>query len=373
MATASSRCRLLLAFVAVCALSAWVAAGASAEPDRSGFVFTSTNAASGNAVLVFSRAADGTLSAAGSVATGGLGTGSGLGSQGALALSRDNGRFLFVVNAGDNTISALAVSRNGLRPVDTVPSGGVMPVSLTVSDDLLYVLNEGGSGSPGNISGFRIHDGRLSPIDGSTQPLSAASVSAPQIGFDPSGRQLVVTEKATNLIDTYQIGPGGRAQGPTTNPSNGQTPFGFAFDSRGDLVVSDAFGGATDAGALSSYQLEEGGSLNALSGPVADQQTAPCWVVITKNSRYAYTTNTGSGTISSYQIGHDGSLALLAAAAGTTGGAPIDMALSRNSHFLYALSSGTIKGFEVEGDGSLTPLATGPSGLPATSVGLVAG
>src|SRR5689334_5969778 len=48
-------------------------------------VYTLTNQVAGNAVAVFNRAADGTLTAAGTVATGGTGTGAGLGSQGAVA------------------------------------------------------------------------------------------------------------------------------------------------------------------------------------------------------------------------------------------------------------------------------------------------
>jgi 6-phosphogluconolactonase (cycloisomerase 2 family) len=99
--------------------------------------------------------------------------------------------------------------------------------------------------------------------------------------------------------------------------------------------------------------------------------------VTTDDGRFAYTSNTGSGTISSYAIGHDGSLALLAANAASTGlgSAPIDIALSRHSRFLYAVASGThaINGFRVQDDGTLTPIAGGPTGLPASATGLLAG
>jgi 6-phosphogluconolactonase (cycloisomerase 2 family) len=128
---------------------------------------------------------------------------------------------------------------------------------------------------------------------------------------------------------------------------------------------------------LSSYEVSEHGSLAPISGPIADNQSAPCWVVTTADSRFAYTSNTGSGTISSYAIGRHGGLTLLAADAGSTGSgsAPIDIALSRHSRYLYALGSGShsIAGFRVESDGSLTPLAGGPTGLPAATTGLLAG
>jgi hypothetical protein len=43
---------------------------------------------------------------------------------------------------------------------------------------------------------------------------------------------------------------------------------------------------------------------------VATHQTAACWVVVTEDGRFAYTTNTGSGSISGYEI-DDGALTLL--------------------------------------------------------------
>src|SRR5207249_7929677 len=154
-----------------------------------------TNQVAGNSVAVFARAADGTLSAAGSVATGGTGTGAGLGSQGALALS-DDGRWLFAVNAGSNDVSVFRVGRDGLSLLDRTSSGGTRPISLTVHGHVLFVLNAGGDG---NISGFALGTtGALTPISGSTRSLSGTNVGPAQVSFSPDGRRLVVTEKTTN-------------------------------------------------------------------------------------------------------------------------------------------------------------------------------
>lgn len=359
---------------AVLALTASLT-GVAAAQGNAGAVFTATNQISGNAVAVFDRGADGALSPAGEYPTGGLGTGGGLGNQGALALS-NGGRFLFVVNAGSNDVSAFRIKPSGLTLVDRIGSGGVSPISLTTEGDLLYVLNAGSTGSAGNISGFRVgSDGSLDAIAGSTRPLSAASVGPAQIQFDPTGSTLVVTEKATNSIDTYLVGSNGIASGPSVHASSGQTPFGFAFDKRGRLIVSEAFGGT--ASALSSYGLGGNGSLSVISPSVfAADERASCWVVTTGNGKFAYTTNTGSGSISGYAIGHDGSLSLLDSDGVTavTGGAPIDAALSRNNRFLFALNATThqIDAFRVEADGSLIALpGAGIGGLPAGVNGLV--
>jgi 6-phosphogluconolactonase len=333
-------------------------------------VYTLTNDPVGNAVKVFDRSGDGSLSPGGEFATGGAGTGGGLGNQGALVL---DGRRLFAVNPGSDSISSFRVSGHGLELLDTDPSGGGQPISLTVHDGLLYVLNAGGTG---DISGHRISsDGTLSPLVGSTRPLSGAGTGPAQVSFDPRGETLVVTEKNTNLIDTYEVdGHTGLASGPNPQASAGATPFGFAFDRRGHLIVSEAFGGAPDQSAVSSYAVEDG-MIDAISPSVATTETAACWIVVTENGRFAYTSNTGSGSISGYRLSHDGRLTLLDAdgQTGLTGPGPIDMALTGNSRFLYSLNSGdgTISGFRVKADGGLAPIG-GASGLPTFATGLAA-
>jgi 6-phosphogluconolactonase len=350
---------------AILVVVAAMPAAATAGGGGAGAVYTLSNQAGGNAVLVFSRAQDGTLTQAGSYPTGGLGTGAGLGSQGALVRQHKS---LFAVDAGSNQISAFDILNDGLRLVSHVASGGVMPISLTMNGDVLYVLN---AGSPANITGFTFRHDKLEPLAGSTRPLSAAAPGPAQIQFTHDGRVLVVTEKDTNKIDTYVLGHDGLATGPNVQPSAGATPFGFDIDRHGHLIVSDAFGGAPGASALSSYTVGRDGGLTTITPLAADGQTAACWVVITKNGRYAYTTNTGSANVSSYTIGHDGAITLLQAAAGATGGGPIDEAIAK--HVLYTLDSGghDISAFTIGDDGSLTPIP-GVAGLPASAVGLAA-
>ena len=142
---------LLAAILAI--LTLVPAVGAAPAGAGRGAVYTLTNQVAGNAVAIFSRARDGSLTPAGAAPTGGAGTGAGLGSQGALALD-DGGRRLFAVNAGSNEISSFAVAPDGgLTLVDRVASGGVTPISLTVHRGLLYALNAGGAAtSPASSS-----------------------------------------------------------------------------------------------------------------------------------------------------------------------------------------------------------------------------
>lgn len=338
-----------------------------------GQVYTMSNSSAGNAVLAFDRSADGSLTAAGSYPTGGLGTGGGLGNQGGLVL---DGNRLAVVNAGSNEVSLFNVNGDGsLALADRISSGGTMPISVTISHDVLYVLNAGGAG---NISGFSISpSGDLSSIAGSTRPLSSGASGPAQVSFAPGGRWLVVTEKATNVISSYAVDQNGVATGPTVTPSSGATPFGFGFTNSGTLVVSEAFGGAANASALSSYGANGSGTWSAISASVATTETAACWIVVTNSGRYAYTTNAGSGTISGFSI-QQGTLTRLDASGVTgtigAGSGPSDMALSRDSRFLYARAGGTnqISAFSVGADGSLTALSGWVGGLPAGWNGLAA-
>jgi 6-phosphogluconolactonase len=357
---------VLGAALAVAALAA--AAGPAMAAGKSD-VYTETNAASQNKVLAFDRAGNGSLKPAGSFPTGGNGTGGGLGNQGALAFAR-GGRFLYAVNAGSDSISTFVIHRGRPLLAGTTPSGGDQPISLTVHRGLLYALNAGS----GNISGFRVdRHGDLKPLSGSSEPISGSGPA--QVEFSNGGDVLVVTNKDTNTIDTFLVGSDGRPGAAQSQASEGDTPFGFAFDRAGHLVVSEAFGGAAGASAVSSYSLDSSGLLSTISASVPDHEAAACWIAITRNGRFAYTTNTGSDSISSYTIAGDGSIALLEqiAAASGTGSAPTDLAQSASSRVLLALLPGTgeVASYRVAGDGGLTPVDQ-VGGVPGSATGLIA-
>src|SRR4051794_1496263 len=339
--------KILTLFAIIAA--AFAAQSASAASDTPGAVFTLTNAASGNAVAYFARRAQGSLSYVGAFPTGGTGTGANLGSQSSVALS-DDGRDLYAVNAGSNSISVFAVEQNGLRLETQFSSGGRTPISVTAHGDVLYVLNIGSA----TINGFTTSG---TPI--ASQPLLGANPA--QVAFSPSGDELVVTEKATKTIDTYAV-VGGIAQPGVSSASAGATPFGFAFDNLGRLFVSEA------AGSASSYSVDSTGA-HVISGAVPTFQGAPCWLVTSKNGKFAYTANAAAGSISGFSIAGDGSLALLGSTPGLAH--PLDEAVSNNGRFLYVLNDGRhdIAGYRIAADGSLTPLGE-VGALPAGTVGL---
>ena len=344
--------------------------GASGGSAIVGAVFTQTNAAGANEVIGYARRADGSLTFLGVYPTGGAGTGAGLGSQGAVVLSPDEG-LLFAVNAGSDQVTSFLVRHDGLLHLSTAPSGGARPVSATATDDVLYVLNAGSN----SLAGFRIaDDGLLVPVPAWTRALSTGTSGGAQVQFSRDGKFLAVVERGSNSFDVFAVNADGSLGAPVRSPSAGPAPFGFDFTPRGQLVVSDP--GPRSA---SSYGVASDGTLRPVTTLVGAFQLAPCWVVVTRDGRFAYTANAGSGSVSGFAVAADGALSLITPGGVTgdvgQGSTPLDMGLSRDNRFLYVLegATGTIAAFAVGRDGALeampdtppTPWGRGRGGLAA--------
>lgn len=370
--------RSLLAAAAVGASAALPAAPAWAKPDddddaaeggmRTGKSITITNAAAGNELVITGRVGSAAPGVLGRLPTGGLGSGSGLGSQGAVKFSED-GRTLFAVNAGSNTVSVFEVRASRIALVSVHPSGGLHPISVSESGGLVYVLNDGGNG---NVAGFRHHRGALTPVASGVQPLSVAGGAGPaQVGIGPDGDVLVVTEKNTNRVTSYALDRDGNAGAPHSIASSGATPFGFAFNRRNRLLVSEAV-----VSALSSYAFDRQAPSRPLlvSGSVPSGQGAACWAAVTPDGRWAYTGNAGTSNLSLYRIDNDGRAQLVQAAAGSTlGGGAGDISIAPHGRTLSVLAprAPAVFSFAIADDGTLTPIGS-VGGLPAGVVGMAA-
>src|SRR6516164_6895183 len=299
-----------LVFGLAAAAAVAVPASASASADASGVVghvYVNDNTTGTNTIGAFARHADGSLTpeAGSPFVAGGAGTGSGLASQGALQFSAD-GRFVIAVDAGSNQVSVLRIRPGGsLRLVShgVVSSGGLLPDSVAVFGDLVYVANSGAGGS--NYTGFRLRpNGRLDPIPGSTVSL-AANAAPGDVLFNGTGTKLVGTEVGPSLIDSFTVGFDGRltAAPGSPFPAQGLGPFGSQFrpTDPDQLFVSNAHNTALDSGTVSAFRDHRNGRLSSIAGsPFPDHQMAPCWVEITRDGRFLFTVNTASGTISAF-------------------------------------------------------------------------
>jgi 6-phosphogluconolactonase len=354
---------LLAGAISVTAATSVGASALRSDPSAHAYVYTESDQAGGNTVLAF-RASGGVLTSIGSFATGGDGTGAALGSQGALTLA-DGGRALLAVNAGSNTVSYFRILSDGnLRLVDAVPSRGASPVSVTAHGRWVQVLNAGSN----TIGGLELTGGALVPSPHAPVSLSSGAATPEQIGFTPSGTQVIVTEKVSSIIDVFNVTTSGQLTGLHTTPSTGTAPYGFGFSAGGEAIVSDAGGGAGGVSAATSYRVGDAGALHPIS-EVGESQAAACWLIVNGAGNRAYLANAGSGTVSSYNIALNGDLTLRSAVAATVGVHPIDEAVGGGS--LFVLTTGAIASASVTASGDLRAVdETAATGLPAATSGL---
>jgi len=373
-----------------------VVSGAAAP---AGTVYALTNNFTKNEVLAYNRADNGALSPAGRFDTGGQGSGSYEASTNMLIVGSAKGEsspidlgggndLVFAANAGNDTISVFQVTADGLKLVQQQDSGGERPTSLTLRNGLLYVLNSGGTltgagvclaGDP-SITGFTVaDDGKLSAIPNSTQKLSGGAASGcAEITFNPKGDVLLVSQWVSSRIDAFTVGADGVAKGPVVNKPSGFGPFALAFDTKGRLLTSENFQQIEGEAGAASYDIGANGKLTPIGETVKYGETDPCWMVVSPDGKYAYIAAFGPspivkvtseksrrGVISSFRIGSDGALVSLDPQAAQVGVGASDIAMAGGGKFLYAINSfdGTIKGYAVGDDGSLT-LVTAVSGLP---------
>jgi 6-phosphogluconolactonase len=335
--------------------------------EQSGAVYTLTNAAGGNGVIAFRRAPDGALTPLGTFATGGRGIGGDvdpLESQYAVVLTEEHDA-LFAVDAGSDQVSSFRVDVGGaLTLTGTVPSGGTRPISLAVHGQLLYALNTGDN----TLSGFRVTgDAQLVPLPNSTRSLASGASGAAAVRFTPDGRYVIVSERVRNRLEVFPVRPDGRLGAPVVTGANGAASFGFDITARNQLIVSET------QGSLTSYALAAGGALNPITASISTGGAAACWVTITADGRFAYTTNAGSNSVAGFAVATDGHLTALTPGAPTgdagAGASPIDLDHVGN-RFLYVLEGGrgTIATFAVDADGKLFSRPDTPAGAPASGL-----
>jgi 6-phosphogluconolactonase (cycloisomerase 2 family) len=325
-------------------------------------VFVQTDNPSGNEVVAYDRAQDGALTLAHTYRTHGLGgvlNGSvvdHLASQGSLTYDQTNA-LLYAVNAGSDTVSVFSVRDDHLTLSQVVGSGGAFPVSVAVHNDLVYVLN---AKKGGNVTGFRVVDGRLHQIEGSTRRLGLVIPSDTnqfthtpgQVSFSPDGSHLIVTTKANgNDVDVFAVRPHGHlSESPVINTESGAVPFAVSYDETGHLLVAEA-----GPNALATFDLHPDGRVTLIDS-VGSGQAATCWVAPARG--FFYASNAGSPSVSGYQTAANGHLTLL----GATGTDPgtVDASASAGGRFLYIQTGGNgiVDEFHVNANGKLAEIGS---------------
>jgi hypothetical protein len=324
-------------------------AAADNRIDQNGAVFVMTNSTNpirGNEVAMYDRSEQGDLNLIGFFPTGDLSDGKpqlgsgpaptaqvfkiasggalplvsanldSLGSSHSLILSRDH-HCLFAVNAGSNSLSSFRVQRDGLSLAGVEDSGGTFPVSLTIHQNILFVLN---SGDQGSIAGFQVsdYDCALVPLgqngmaslqgytDTFTPPAPGEVLTSPaQISFTPDGALLVVSIKGSDAniangklialpsgrVVVFPIsGRGALGAGIVTkfsfvNSTGG--PFSFVLSGPRSIIIVNA-----NSSTVAAFSINSSNQLTPIGDPISISHFATCWIV--RSGNYVYTVSFGA-------------------------------------------------------------------------------
>jgi hypothetical protein len=233
-------------------------AGRGRAPQRPGAVFSLSEHMNANSITTFAgRRRDADHGGVGP--TGGRGTGGPRTPQRAV-LANVNGetsptntkgrpKFLLALNGGSDSITVLRNDPAGLTGRRHRGLAGHAPDQhhreprrrLRAQRRQLHVH---GVGEQPSISGFTFDaDGQLTPIPGSTRPLSGAPNSGcTQVSFDKTGKVVIVDEQQADVITTYTRQRRRHLSAPMPQQTTGNGPFGLTLTQRNQLLTTENFG-----------------------------------------------------------------------------------------------------------------------------------
>ena len=285
------------------------------------------------------------------------------------------GKYLYVANSGDATVSAFAISSAGVL---TAVSGGDVATSLQTPTGL--AVNSSGKVYVGSSAS---RDVTTFSVDLKTGKLSSPT-SLPGILLNaPSG------STATNLVTCgTHLFAIGETTGPTQGGGSQSTGWGgevFSLNSDGSINSSGLFGfGVFDSSPIVSNAFIDptcaylfhantaantavqttidisAHSIHAYPGSLAG--TAPVWVAADASLKFLYVANSGSNDVSAYAINvASGQLTPIAGSPFAAGQQPSAVIVVQNWVYVANSADNTISAFSWnQASGALTPVVGSP-------------
>jgi FHA domain/Lactonase, 7-bladed beta-propeller len=300
---------------------------------------------------------------------------------------------LFAVNQGSDTIAVFKIAPNGAltsSPGSPYPSGGKAPASLGLSGNTLVVANKAQDGvrdlttvAP-NYTSFHVGpDGRLTSIAGST--VSADPGSSPTHAYIPPNGKVVFGTEESGPLRGFAIGDNGRLIEASNSPLDiDDAVFADGFDPKKEFALGIAanptrplvYISMPTVPSLAVYSYDATGTLTFIRTVPNAGSYLPCWVVVTADGRWLYTSNADTNNVTVYDVGTDPTRPRQIQTLGfQTPGNPWNEALDPKDRFLFVNTPrDTLKVPEGEGntqhvmsigdDGKLNELPTSPTKLP---------
>jgi 6-phosphogluconolactonase (cycloisomerase 2 family) len=383
-----------------------------------GHLYMQTNEVK-NAIIHYHWSANGALAEVERVATGGAGSGelspiyhikrpNDFEGAGSVILTPDR-RFLFTTNAGDNSVSSFAVDKEGrvtlldVKPTGNPTNGGAKSLAYAPSSRTLFVLHTVG---PDHLRLMSVDEkGKLTarPEQYSVNTKDWPNRGPTMVVLSPDGKFLVVATAFDELpsrknpdgsvilwiphgpdgtlhvivsnapdpdgLVVFPVGKDGGLGEPSFYDAGGAVPFYIAFlHNRPDTFLI----GFGVADGLAMGRIDAEGKINV--GPIVKIDTSAglpsevCWLAVSPDDRFVFTTNFGYSTISSFRIDGNGlSIAkdpaspkvkgdgTFRAIDGVVSSGPSDSWLTPDGAYLYQIYGNASKlvGYATQRDGSL--------------------
>jgi 6-phosphogluconolactonase (cycloisomerase 2 family) len=396
----------------------------SASGHSAGHLYMQTNETR-NSIIHYHRSANGALAEVERVATGGAGSGelspiyhinrpNDFEGAGSVILTPDR-RFLFATNAGDNSVSSFAVDKEGrltlldVKRTGNTQSGGAKSLAYAPSSRTLFVVHSFG---PDHLRLMSVDgEGKLTPrperysVNTMDWPnrLPTMTVLSPDGKFlfvgttfdelpsrkNPDGSLILwIPHKdgalhviASNAPDpdgivVFPVGEDGALREASFYDARGASPFYIAFlHNRPDTFVV----GYAVSNGVSIGKVDAKGKI-AVSAPVTLDTSAGvpselCWLAVSPDDRWVFTTNFGYSDISSYRL--DGNVLSVAkdpaspkvpgdgtfrGIDGVVSSGPSDSWLTPDGAYLYQIYGNASKlvGYAIRPDGSLEEVTSAP-------------
>jgi 6-phosphogluconolactonase (cycloisomerase 2 family) len=277
-----------------------------------------------------------------------------------------SGKFAYVANEFDGTVSGYTIdpTTGALNAIGSVMAG-TDPIFVAVdpSGKFAYVANLG----DGTISGYAINQssGVLTAI---SLPVTAGKFPN-SVAVDPSGKFAYVANEGDGTVSGYTIDPTTGALAAMGSFMAGTNPASVAVDPSGKFAYVANLGdvGTSSGGSVSGYTIDPTtGALTAIGPFMAGIK--PVSVAVDPSGKFAYVANFVSDpmSVSGFTINHaSGVLTPITGSPFAGGAEPASVAVDPTGKFAYVANfnsaPSTVSGFTIDQvSGALTPVTNSP-------------
>ena len=290
------------------------------------------------------------------------------------------GKFAYVANNGDGTISSYTIdpSTGKLTAIGSPVADGTGPAAVSLAPNGKFAFSASNNGKM--IYAFTIDQtsGQLTPVAGSPFSTGFATGSTfPDIAVDAQSAHLYLASAGDNQVAGFAINSttGALTALPRSPYAAGAGAGAIpAFSPDGKfLYVMDQGATGTAPNSVFGYSIGSDGSLTAISATGFPAGADPTWIAFTPDGKYAYVSNSGQGTgqdtISAYSVNDTtGALTPLTTPSFATDEHPQDLTIDATGTHLYApvangTTAGAIDWFTINADGTLANKSSIPAGV----------